>query len=158
LLYFSKQHRPDTVMQHISDWLEKLGLSEYADRFAENDIDFEILGELTDTDFDRLGISIGHRRKLLKALAAGVPTSVEAPGSKSATDSAERRQVTVMFSDLVGSTTLAAPHGPRGPARGHFGLSEAFAATVRRFGGFVAKYLGRDFISLLGAVMTPCLC
>jgi hypothetical protein len=56
-------------MQQIVDWLEKLGMSEYAQRFAENDIDIEVLGELTDTDFDRLGVSIGHRRKLLKALA-----------------------------------------------------------------------------------------
>jgi hypothetical protein len=57
-------------MQQIADWLEKLGMSEYAQRFAENDIDIEVLGELTDTDFDRLNVSIGHRRKLLKALAA----------------------------------------------------------------------------------------
>jgi SAM domain (Sterile alpha motif) len=62
-------------MQQIADWLEKLGMSEYAQRFAENDIDIEVLGELTDTDFDRLGVSIGHRRKLLKALAAGVPVA-----------------------------------------------------------------------------------
>jgi len=53
-------------------------MSEYAQRFAANDIDIEVLGELTDTDFDRLGVSIGHRRKLLKALAAGVPTAAEA--------------------------------------------------------------------------------
>jgi hypothetical protein len=64
-------------VQQIADWLEKLGMSEYAQRFAENDIDIEVLGELTDTDFDRLNVSIGHRRKLLKALAAGVPTAAE---------------------------------------------------------------------------------
>jgi SAM domain (Sterile alpha motif) len=58
-------------MQQIAGWLEKLGMSEYAERFAENDIDVEVLEELTDTDFDRLGVSIGHRRKLLKTVAAG---------------------------------------------------------------------------------------
>ena len=83
--------------KEISDWLEKLGMSEYAQRFAEHDIDIEVLRELTDADFDRLGVSIGHRRKLLKALAA-VPTSAVSPTSKIATDTAERRQVTVMFS------------------------------------------------------------
>jgi hypothetical protein len=61
--------------------LEKLGMSEYAQRFAENDIDIEVLGELTDTDFDRLGVSIGHRRKLLKALAADAPEANAAPPS-----------------------------------------------------------------------------
>ena len=97
-------------MQQIAEWLEKLGMSEYADRFEKNHIDIEVLDELTDADFDRLGVSIGHRRKLLKALAAGIPTAAEAPTS--ATDIAERRQVTVMFSDLVGSTALAARMDP----------------------------------------------
>jgi class 3 adenylate cyclase len=94
-------------MQDLAQWLKELGLSEYAQRFAENDIDFEVLGELTDTDFDRLGVSIGHRRKLLKALAANVQTAAEAAPNKIATESAERRHVTVMFSDLVGSTALS---------------------------------------------------
>jgi hypothetical protein len=51
-------------MQEVADWLNGLGMSEYAPRFAENDIDMEVLGELTDADFDRLGVSLGHRRKL----------------------------------------------------------------------------------------------
>jgi hypothetical protein len=69
-------------MHQIADWLEKLGMSEYAQRFAENDIDFEVLSELTDTDFDRLGVSIGHRRKLLKALTAGLaPAAAALPSS-----------------------------------------------------------------------------
>jgi hypothetical protein len=65
----------------ISEWLEKIGMSEYAQRFAENDVDIEVLGELTDTDFDRLGVSIGHRRKLLRAVAArlSTPTITESP-------------------------------------------------------------------------------
>ena len=55
-------------MQQIADWLEKLGMSEYAERFAENDIDVGVLSELTDKDFDRLGVSIGHRRKIMRAI------------------------------------------------------------------------------------------
>jgi SAM domain (Sterile alpha motif) len=66
-------------MQEIADWLGKLGMSEYAQRFAENDIDIEVLSALTDTDFDRLGVSIDHRRKLLKVLAAGIPEAEAAP-------------------------------------------------------------------------------
>src|SRR6516162_6922256 len=113
----------DAAMRQIADWLEKLGMSEYAQRFAENDIDIEVLSELTDTDFDRLGVSIGHRRKLLKALAAGVPTAAAAsPSSAIARSlepeqsrtaeaarpispsmevaSGERRYLTVLFCDL----------------------------------------------------------
>jgi hypothetical protein len=61
-------------------------MSEYAGRFAENDIDVEVLGELTDTDFDRLGVSIGHRRKLLKAVAVGLSTATDAPPTKGPSD------------------------------------------------------------------------
>ena len=83
-------------MQQLTDWLEKLGLGQYAQRFAENDIDTELLPELTDMDFDRLGVSIGHRRRLLKALAAGVATGAEAPSSLSANERAPRGQMTGM--------------------------------------------------------------
>ena len=89
-------------MQEVADWLNGLGMSEYAPRFAENDIDMEVLGELTDADFDRLGVSLGHRRKLLKALAS----TAEPPPSKSAIESAERRQV------IVGSTSWSAGMDP----------------------------------------------
>ena len=56
-------------MQQIADWLEKLGMSEYAERFAENDIDFSVLPDLTDQDLKELGVSLGHRRKMLRAIA-----------------------------------------------------------------------------------------
>jgi len=107
-------------MQQITDWLEKLGLSEYAKRFAENDIDFTILGDLTDQDLEKIGIaSLGHRRKLLRAIAnldtneKGAPAvAIAAPAAPLRLDSAERRQVTVMFADLVGSTALSARMDP----------------------------------------------
>src|SRR5215472_11449581 len=109
-------------MQQIADWLEKLGMSEYAKLFAENDIDVEVLSELTDKDFDRLGVSIGHRRKIIRAIRelAASPVSAATEGSRSETtatqagprDAAERRQVTIMFSDLVGSTALSARMDP----------------------------------------------
>ena len=135
--------------KEISDWLEKLGMSEYAQRFAAHDIDIEVLRELTDADFDRLGVSIGHRRKLLKALAA-VPTSVVSPASKIATDTAERRQVTVMFSDLVGSTALSARMDPEDLREVISAYQKCVAETVQRFGGFVAKYLGDGVLVYFG--------
>ena len=100
-------------MQQIADWLQKLGLGQYAQRFAENDINFAILSDLTDQDLKELGVaSLGHRRQLLRAIAelktvekgtlTGTATP-EAPTASPKTDAAaERRQVTVMFSDLVG--------------------------------------------------------
>ena len=96
-------------MQQIADWLEKLGMSEYAQRFAENRIDFSVLRDLTDQDLKDLGVVLGDRRKMLRAIGEldvtplAVPATPTGPVSQ---DAAERRQVTVMFSDLVGSTAL----------------------------------------------------
>ena len=121
-------------MQQIAEWLKKLGMSEYAQRFAESDIDIDVLSELTDQDFDRLGVSLGHRRRMLRAIrelgaspiAVFTERQVSAPTDQEPApkDTAERRQVTVMFSDLVGSTALSARMDPEDFARGHFGLSE----------------------------------
>jgi class 3 adenylate cyclase len=103
-------------MQQIAEWLEKLGMPEYAQRFAENDIDTAVLRHLTDQDLKELGVSLGHRRKMLTAIAevAGAELTSLQPASTESKpqDSAERRQVTVMFSDLVGSTALSARVDP----------------------------------------------
>src|SRR4029077_9378200 len=103
-------------MQDLAHWLEKLGMTEYAKRFAENDIDISVLPHLTDHDLKELGVSLGHRRKMLAAIAGRTDT-VEAPPrppteTKPPDTSAERRQVTVMFCDLVGSTALSARMDP----------------------------------------------
>jgi len=98
----------------ITDWLASLGLSEYAGRFTENDIDIDVLPELTDRDLEQLGISLGHRRKILRAIrdigaiatATVQPTAAPQPKLR---DEAERRQLTVMFTDLVGSTEHRTP-------------------------------------------------
>ena len=103
-------------MQQIADWLQKLGLGQYAQRFAENDINFGILPDLTDQDLKELGVaSLGHRRQLLRAIAElkGGEAATPKPSTEDIApvrphDTAERRQVTVMFSDLVGSTALSA--------------------------------------------------
>ena len=113
-------------MQQIADWLEKLGMSEYAERFAENGIDVSVLPHLTDQDLKDMGVLLGHRRKMLaaidelsskpaaaRALATGAPigqaairtASPIAPPNEAA---GERRYLTVMFCDLVDSTGIAA--------------------------------------------------
>src|SRR5262245_26565759 len=103
-------------MQRIADWLEKLGMSEYAQRFAENRVDFSVLRDLTDQDLKDLGVALGDRRKLLRAIAElkDVERSASPVAAAHAVplDAAERRQVTVMFADLVGSTALSARMDP----------------------------------------------
>ena len=97
-------------MQQIADWLEKLGLGQYALRFAENGIDLGVLPELTDQDFDRLGVLLGHRRKMLRAIAE--LNQAELVAEPARRHDAERRHLTVMFCDLVGSTALSARLDP----------------------------------------------
>ena len=141
-------------MQRIADWLEKLGMSEYAERFAESDIDTSVLRDLTDQDLKELGVSLGHRRKMLRAIAelAGVaPTSPEPVLTEpKGQDTAERRQVTVMFSDLVGSTAMSARMDPEDLREVISTYQKCVADTVGRFGGFVAKYMGDGVLVYFG--------
>src|SRR5580704_3407658 len=100
-------------MQQIADWLEKLGMSEYAQRFAESDIDTSVLRDLTDQDLKDIGVVLGDRRKILRAVSELAGAAPAAPLIEpKPQDSTERRQVTVMFSDLVGSTALSARMDP----------------------------------------------
>jgi len=139
-------------MQQIADWLETLGMSEYAERFAENRIDFSVLPDLTDHDLEKLGVLLGDRRKMLRAIVnleaaekSAPALTVAAPASAVPVglhDTAERRQVTVMFSDLVGSTALSARMDPEDLREVISAYQKCVAETVQRFGGFVAKYMG----------------
>ena len=145
-------------MQQIADWLEKLGLGQYAQRFAENDISFAILSDLTDQDLEEIGVtSLGHRRQLLRAIAElhGVEKGTPKPARCDCRpvaphDTAERRQVTVMFSDLVGSTALSARMDPEDLREVISAYQKCVAETVQRFGGFVAKYMGDGVLVYFG--------
>jgi class 3 adenylate cyclase len=142
-------------MQQVADWLGKLGMSEYAQRFAENDIDASVLPHLTDENLKELGISLGHRVKLLAAIKElGGPTPVPpqptTPTETKRQDTAERRQVTVMFSDLVGSTALSARMDPEDLREVISAYQKCVADTVQRFGGFVAKYMGDGVLVYFG--------
>src|SRR6476659_642944 len=104
-------------MQQIADWLENLGLFQYAECFAENGIDVSVLRHLTDQDLKDIGVLLGHRRKILAAideltLRAPLTPETAVEVSPKTQDSAERRQVTVLFSDLVGSTALSTRMDP----------------------------------------------
>jgi class 3 adenylate cyclase len=141
-------------MQQIADWLEKLGMSEYTRRFGENGIDISVLRDLTDQDLKDIGVLLGHRRKLLRAIAELDDTpAVTAPATATGAvpkDTAERRQVTVMFSDLVGSTALSARMDPEDLREVISAYQKCVAETVRRFDGFVAKYMGDGVLVYFG--------
>ena len=135
-------------------WLWSLGLEEYEAAFRDNKINERVLPNLTPEDLKELGVTpLGHRRILLDAIAAlradarAKAPSVDAAAPSSAPsaspeDRAERRQVTVMFSDLVGSTALSSRMDPEDLREVISAYQKCVAETVQRFGGFVAKYMG----------------
>ena len=138
----------------VDEWLRGLGLGQYAPAFAANDIDGEVLPELTAEDLTGLGVtSIGHRRKLLAAIATlrgGVPQPVAetAPAAAPIAPEAERRQLTVMFCDLVGSTPLSTRFDPEDLREIVGAYHGCVTDTVARFSGFVAKYMGDGVLIL----------
>jgi class 3 adenylate cyclase/predicted ATPase len=142
-------------MQQIAEWLEELGMSEYTQRFVENGIDFSVLPHLTDQDLKDIGVLLGHRRKMLAAITAMTGTAATAPAPTPTTepkpqDTAERRQVTVMFSDLVGSTALSARMDAEDLREIISSYQRCVAETVKRCGGFVAKYMGDGVLVYFG--------
>ena len=138
----------------IADWLAKLGMSEYAERFAENRIDFSVLRDLTDQDLKDLGVVLGDRRKMLRAIAELTDAISASPqpaqSEPKPQEAAERRQVTVMFSDLVGSTALSARMDPEDLREVISAYQKCVAETVGRFGGYVAKYMGDGVLIYFG--------
>jgi class 3 adenylate cyclase len=144
-------------VNELAQWLEQVGLARYARLFAENDIDLDGLPHLTDDELKELGVTLGHRAKLRAALKARAETHPPAePGSPRAHETrfqaadAERRQVTVMFCDLVGSTALSTQLD----AEDYRDLIRAYqgncASVVARFDGFVAKLMGDGLLIYFG--------
>jgi hypothetical protein len=144
----------------VAAWLRGLGLEQYAPAFRANDVDGEVLPELTADDLISIGVtSVGHRRKLLAAIAAlRTPPLTVAPSAASATSApisapisdAERRQLTVMFCDLVGSTALSTRFDPEDLRELIGDYHRAVSETVARFDGFVAKYMGDGVLVYFG--------
>jgi class 3 adenylate cyclase len=137
-------------MEPIEKWLQTLGLPQYGPAFIAADIDPSVLPDLTEADLERLGVTLGHRKRLLRAIAALAEAAPTAPPTPAAAREAERRQVTVMFCDLVGSTALSARLDPE-DLREVIGRYHACVAqTVGRFDGFVAKYMGDGVLVYFG--------
>jgi len=146
----------------ITGWLRSLKLERYEQAFHENDVDAEVLPELTAEDLISIGVtSVGHRRKLLAAIAAlgskpaadGARTTIAGPANTpagSVSSSAERRQLSVMFCDLVGSTELSSRLDPEDLREVIAAYHRAVADVVRTFDGFVAKYMGDGVLVYLG--------
>src|ERR1700682_6172530 len=144
----------------LRGWLRSLGLERYEAAFRENEIDETVLPSLTAEDLKDLGVGIvGHRRKLLDAITAlrtdatakdPSGDAVSSPPSATPEDRAERRHVTVMFSDLVGSTALSARMDPEDLREVISAYQKCVAESVRRFDGFVAKYMGDGVLVYFG--------
>ena len=140
-------------MSDLRDWLRRNKFEQYADAFEANDVDLDILPELSERDLEQLGLSLGNRRRLLKAIAErGAETAQPKPENSEELGSgdAERRQVTVLFSDMIGSTALSAKIDPEllgGVIRRY---QDAAAGAIGRYGGFVAKFMGDGVLAYFG--------
>ena len=140
---------------NVGDWLRGLGLGQYDAVFHENGVDSEVLPDLTDGDLEKLGVLLGHRKRLLKAIANLV--AIDAPTTPkisaapaSPTDAAERRQLTVMFCDLVGSTALSTRLDPEDFGDLIRAFQGAVTKTAARFEGYVAKFMGDGALVYFG--------
>ncbi|MBV9687053.1 MAG: AAA family ATPase, partial [Alphaproteobacteria bacterium] len=136
----------------IAEWLRGFGLEQYEQAFRDNEIDWALLPKLTADDLKDLGVAlVGHRRRLLDAIAAlGTTEAPPAPTLVSTPAEAERRQLTVMFCDLVGSTPLSARYDPEDLREIVGAYHRCVTDTVGRFGGFVAKYMGDGVLIYFG--------
>ena len=126
----------------IGEWLRSLGLEKYGAVFRDNEIEVDVLPELTELDLEKLGLPLGPRKRLLKAiatLAAEQKLAVSSGPPPVRPDVAERRQVTVMFSDLVGSTALSARMDPEDLREVISAYQKCVAETVGRLGGLAAE-------------------
>ena len=143
-------------MQPISEWLGSLGLDQYATIFAENDVDFDAVRLLDEKDLRELGISLGHRKKLLKAIAElnGAETSAwttsEEPIRVTPVTEGERRQLTVLFCDMVGFTELANRVDPEVLQRIIRSYEDTCAACISRYEGYVFQRLGDGIVAFFG--------
>ena len=137
----------------VTRWLEEIGLGEHAKSFVENDIGFNLLTRLSAEDLKELGLSIGHRRRFLDAAAKLKEAASEGAGISSPSaphGEAERRQLTVMFCDLVGSTELSRRLDPEDLRQVNLAYQDACKAAIDGFDGFVARYMGDGVLAYFG--------
>jgi class 3 adenylate cyclase len=144
-------------MEPIVQWLEGLGLGQYGEVFVRAAIDASVLPDLTDADLDKLGVVLGHRKKLLRAITAMDPTvatqQLVTPSpaiAEPVAPAAERRQLSVMFCDLVGSTALSSQLDPEDLRELLRAYQAAVAQVIAAFDGFVAQYMGDGVLVYFG--------
>src|ERR1700688_702931 len=139
-------------MSDLRDWLRSNKFEQYADAFEANDIDLDILPELSERDLEQLGLSLGNRRRLLKAIAErGIAKSKPSDAEAGeASGEAQRRQVTVLFCDLVGSTALSGAIDPEPLGTLIRRYQDAAVGAIGRFGGFVARVMGDGVLAYFG--------
>jgi class 3 adenylate cyclase/tetratricopeptide (TPR) repeat protein len=140
-------------MKGIAEWLASIGLEEYGQRFSENAIDLSVLRELTEQDLKDLGVLLGHRRKILRAIAelqGGAPARIETAIESAPRDEAERRHLTVMICDLVGSTALSARLDPEDMRVVIDAYHAACARITRTYDGFLAEFRGDGILAYFG--------
>jgi len=147
----SRRRRPasDTTVS-VAEWLCSLGLAQYASAFAENAIDWQILPRLSGGDLKEIGIvAVGDRRRLLEAISA-LPAAESTMPAPTLPALAERRQLTVLFCDLIGSTALSSRLDPEELSAVIRGYQARVAAIIPRFGGFIARYVGDSVLTYFG--------
>jgi class 3 adenylate cyclase/tetratricopeptide (TPR) repeat protein len=144
------------LMTDIATWLSERGLSKYEKAFRDHDIDFDVLASLTEDEFKELGVSLGDRKRLRRALtetqtgAAAAPATSPPQFPVSAIAAPERRQLTVLFADLVASTALSRGLDPEDLRDLLAAYHQAVATTIRDAGGFVAKFMGDGVLAYFG--------
>ena len=137
-------------MRGATEWLESIGLEQYAQRFAENAIDLSIVRDLTEQDLKDLGVLLGHRRKMLRAIAKLDEVASAPPKTVTESEEAERRYLTVMFCDLVGSAALSAQLDPEDMWRVMASYHACITEIISRYHGKVARYMGDGALAYFG--------
>ncbi|MGY8667762.1 AAA family ATPase [Bradyrhizobium sp. UFLA05-109] len=143
-------------MTDLQHWLEEIGLAQYFELFARNDVDWEILPDLTESELEKLGVSLGHRKRLIKALQARCETlqvsnrPVDPRSTPAAAQSAERRHLTVLFCDLVGSTSLSGQLDPEETRKILFDFQRCCGDAIRRYDGHIARLMGDGVLAYFG--------
>ena len=137
----------------VAAWLRDLGLGQYEGVFRESEIEADVLPELTEADLEKLGLPLGPRKRILKAIAnlgEAPKTSVVESVAPRPEGAAERRQLTVMFSDLAGSTALSARLDSEDMRHVIRGYQDACSGVVARYDGFLAKFMGDGILAYFG--------
>src|ERR1700676_3846514 len=138
----------------VGAWLRGLGLGQYEGVFRDSEIEADVLSELTEADLEKLGLPLGPRKRILKAIAdldgADTASSTAGLARPSPADAAERRQLTVMFCDLAGSTALSARLDPEDMRQVIRAYQDACSGVIARYDGFIAKFMGDGILAYFG--------